>query len=210
MPSEYELRFFQENGFVRRQCPSCGRHYWSLGDQTTCGETPCQEYIFLGDSPMRKKLKFSAMREAFQTFFEERGHTRIGRYPIVARWRDDVFYVQASVYPFQPWVIEGMAEPPANPLVISQPCVRFNDIDNVGKTGQHFTQFEMMAHHTFNYEGKPIYFKERTTELCHEFMTVTLGIPGDRLRYVESDWAGGGYSGPCFEVTADGAERLQP
>ncbi len=206
MPSDYELRFFRENDFTRRNCPTCGRSYWSQGRHANCGETPCQEYLFIGDSPMREKLKFSAMREAFQRFFEERGHTRVGRYPVVARWRDDVFYTQASVYPFQPWVIEGMAEPPANPLVISQPCVRFNDIDNVGKTGQHFTLFEMMAHHVFNYEGKHIYFKEKTTELCHDFMTDTLGIQPQRLRYVESDWAGGGYSGPCFEVTADGTE----
>lgn len=206
MPSEYELRFFQENGFSRDRCPTCGRFYWSHGEHENCGETPCQEYRFIGDSPMGKRLKLSEMRETFQRFFEERGHTRVRRYPVVARWRDDVFYTQASVYPFQPWVIEGMAEPPANPLVISQPCVRFNDIDNVGKTGQHFTLFEMMAHHAFNYQGKDIYFKERTTELCHEFMTGSLGIRPDLIRYVESDWAGGGYSGPCFEVTAEGAE----
>ncbi len=206
MPSEYELRFFLENGFTRGQCPTCGRFYWSQGRHDNCGETPCQEYLFIGDSPMGKRLKLSEMREAYQKFFEARDHARVKRYPVVTRWRDDVFYTQASVYPFQPWVIEGMAEPPANPLVISQPCVRFNDVDNVGKTGQHFTLFEMMAHHVFNYKGKPIYFKERTTELCHAFMTEELGIRPERIRYVESDWAGGGYSGPCFEVTADGAE----
>jgi alanyl-tRNA synthetase len=206
MPSEYELRFFLENGFTRQQCPTCGRHYWSQGTHANCGETPCQEYLFIGDSPMRRRLKLSEMRETYQRFFEERGHTRVKRYPVVARWRDDVFYTQASVYPFQPWVIEGLAEPPANPLVISQPCVRFNDIDNVGKTGQHFTLFEMMAHHVFNYKGRTIYFKDRTTELCHEFMTEELGIDSQGIRYVESWWEGGGNSGPCFEVTSDGAE----
>ncbi len=206
MASEYELRFFVENEFTRRQCPTCGRFYWSQGSHDSCGETPCQEYLFIGASPMAKRLRLSQMREAYRGFFERRGHTRVKRYPVVARWRDDVFYTQASVYPFQPWVIEGMAEPPANPLVISQPCVRFNDIDNVGKTGQHFTLFEMMAHHVFNYKDRPIYFKERTTELCHEFMTRELGIQAERLRYVESLWEGGGYSGPCFEVTADGVE----
>ncbi len=206
MPSPYELRFFQEGGFTRQQCPTCGRAYWSLETHPNCGETPCQEYVFIGASPMGKRLDLRAMREAFLAFFENRDHTRITRYPVVARWRDDVFYTQASVIPFQPWVVEGLAQPPANPLVLSQPCVRFNDIDNVGRTGQHFTLFEMMAHHVFNYKGKPIYFRERTTELCHAFMTEELGIPPGTLRYVESDWAGGGYSGPCFEVTADGAE----
>lgn len=206
MRSDYELSFFLDNGFTRRQCPTCSRFYWSQGDHDNCGETPCQEYLFIANSPMAKRLKLSEMRETFQRFFEERGHARVKRYPVVARWRDDVFYTQASVYPFQPWVIRGMAEPPANPLVISQPCVRFNDIDNVGRTGQHFTLFEMMAHHVFNYEDKPIYFKERTTSLCQEFMTQELGIGAERIRYVESWWEGGGNSGPCFEVTAEGTE----
>ncbi|MFQ5552497.1 MAG: alanine--tRNA ligase [Thermoplasmata archaeon] len=205
MPSEYDLAFFRENGFAREVCPSCGRPYWSQGTHTSCGETPCQEYEFIGRSPMKVRLDLAAMRETFLRFFEGHDHTRVGRYPVVARWRNDVFYTQASIYPFQPWVIEGLAEPPANPLVISQPCVRFNDLDNVGKTGQHFSAFEMMAHHAFNAPTR-IYFKERTTELCHRFLTEELGIDASGLRYVESWWAGGGYSGPCLEVTTNGAE----
>ncbi|MFQ5908711.1 MAG: alanine--tRNA ligase [Thermoplasmata archaeon] len=205
MPSEYDLAFFQENGFTREVCPSCGRPYWSQGTHTTCGETPCQEYAFIGRSPMKKPLELGQMRETFLRFFEKQDHPRVKRYPVVARWRNDVFYTQASIYPFQPWVIEGLADPPANPLVISQPCVRFNDLDNVGKTGQHFSAFEMMAHHAFN-APKRIYFKEKTTELCHRFLTEQLGIDAPGLRYAESWWAGGGYSGPCFEVTTHGAE----
>ena len=205
MPSEYDLAFFRENDFTREVCPNCGRPYWSQGAHSTCGETPCQEYEFIGHSPMKRELELSAMRETFLGFFEDEGHTRVKRYPVVARWRNDVFYTQASIYPFQPWVIEGLAEPPANPLAISQPCVRFNDMDNVGKTGQHFSLFEMMAHHAFN-APKRIYFKERTTELCHRFLSTELGIEAPSLRYVESWWAGGGYSGPSLEVTTNGAE----
>ncbi|MFQ6013128.1 MAG: alanine--tRNA ligase [Thermoplasmata archaeon] len=205
MPSEYDLAFFSENGFTRQLCPSCGRPFWSQGDHGTCGETPCQEYEFIGRSPMKKKLELAAMRETFLRFFEGEDHGRVKRYPVVARWRNDVFYTQASIYPFQPWVIEGLAEPPANPLVISQPVVRFNDLDNVGKTGQHFSLFEMLAHHAFNAPER-VYFKERTTELCHRFLTSELGLGAPGLRYVESWWAGGGYSGPCLEVTTEGAE----
>lgn len=206
MPEDYDLAFFQENGFQRQECPSCGRHFWSLAAHPTCGETPCEEYAFIGASPMARAYTASEMREAFLGFLEGKDHARIRRYPVVARWRDDVFYVQASVYPFQPWVIDGLADPPANPLAISQPCVRFNDIDNVGKTGQHFTLFEMMAHHAFNFPDRRVYFKERTTALCHEFLTDPLGIDPAALRYVESWWEGGGNSGPCFEVTTHGAE----
>src|SRR3990172_8939315 len=203
---DYELEFFRAQGFSRQTCAKCGKAFWSLGTHETCGETPCQEYDFIRASPFKKKLSYRAMREDFLSFLDQNGHARVKRYPIVARWRDDVFFVQASVYPFQPWVISGEASPPANPLAISQPCVRFVDIDNVGKTGQHFTMFEMMAHHAFNFPGRPVYWKDRTVELCHRFLTERLGLEPTMVRYKESWWEGGGNSGPCMEVVFGGAE----
>jgi len=204
--SEYEVELFRKQGFTRQTCSKCGKFFWSLGHHETCGEAPCQEYDFIGNSPFKKKLTYRAMREDFLSFLEQNGHARVKRYPIVARWRDDVFFVQASVYPFQPWVISGQASPPANPLAISQPCVRFVDVDNVGKTGQHFTMFEMMAHHAFNFPDRPIYWKDHTVELCQLFLTERLGIDPTLPRYKESWWEGGGNSGPCLEVVFGGAE----
>ena len=87
------------------------------------------------------------MREYYLSFFEERGHTRINRYPVVARWRDDLYLTIASIADFQPFVTSGQVPPPANPLTISQPCIRLNDLDSVGRSGRHLTTFEMMAHH---------------------------------------------------------------
>src|SRR3989449_2960214 len=204
--SEYEVELFRKQGFTRQTCGKCGKAFWSLGHHETCGEAPCQEYDFIGSPPFKKKLTYRAMREDFLSFLEQNGHARVKRYPIVARWRDDVFFVQASVYPFQPWVISRQASPPANPLAISQPCVRFVDIDNVGKTGQHFTLFEMMAHHAFNFPGKPISWKDRTVELCHAFLVERLGLDPKIVRYKENWWQGGGNSGPCLEVVFGGAE----
>ncbi|MCG7844913.1 MAG: alanine--tRNA ligase [Methanomassiliicoccales archaeon] len=204
--SEFDLAFFKENGFKRRCCPKCERHFWSLGDWETCGEPPCEEYTFIGNSPMNQRLDLHAMREAYLSFFEEHGHGRVKRYPIVARWRDDVFFTQASIYDFQPWVLNGVIEPPFNPLTISQTCVRFNDIDNVGKTGRHLTFFEMCAHHAFNKPEKFIYFKDRTVELCHKFFSERLGTDPKKLRYIEEWWEGGGNAGPCVEVILDGVE----
>jgi alanyl-tRNA synthetase len=203
--SEYELELFREKGFSRKKCTLCGKHFWSVGERKTCGEPPCEEYSFIGDSPTKKSMDLSEMRELYLSFFEKRGHSRIPRYPIIARWRDDIFFTIASISCFQPWVLNGTIDPPANPLVMSQTCVRFNDIDNVGKTGRHLTEFEMMAHHAFNKKGKEIYFKDRTVGLCHELL-LSLGIPEDEVQYLEADWAGGGNSGPCFEVIVRGVE----
>ena len=58
----------------------------------------------------------------------------INRYPVVARWRDDVDFVAAGIYCFQPYCVTGEIDPPANPLICPQFCVRFNDLDNIGKS----------------------------------------------------------------------------
>ncbi len=205
-PKDYELEFFKGNGFQRKQCKTCGKFFWTLGDGETCGEAPCVEYTFIGKPLFKEKLTVHEMRESFLSFLEREGHTRVSRYPITARWRDDVFFTQASIYGFQPWVIQGVVEPPANPLAISQTCVRFNDIDNVGKTGSHFTMFEMMAHHVFNSKGKEIYWKDRTTELCHKFLTEVQGLDPKLVNYSEAWWEGGGNAGPCVEVLLGGVE----
>ncbi|MFY9605295.1 MAG: alanine--tRNA ligase [Thermoplasmata archaeon] len=205
-PKDYELDFFKNNGFQRKQCKSCGKFFWTLGDADLCGEAPCVEYTFVGKPLLKEKQSVHEMRESFLSFLERNGHTRVSRYPITARWRDDVFFTQASIYGFQPWVIQGIVEPPANPLAISQTCVRFNDIDNVGKTGSHFTMFEMMAHHVFNKQGKEIYWKDRTTELCHEFLTGVHGLDPKTVNYSEAWWEGGGNAGPCLEVLLGGVE----
>lgn len=204
--SEYEVELFKEENFHRKKCPKCGRFFWTMGEQINCGEPPCEEYSFIENSPVNRKFNLHEMRELYLRFFEKNGHGRISRYPIVARWREDVFFTQASIYCFQPWVLLGVVKPPANPLTISQTCVRFNDIDNVGKTGRHFTMFEMMAHHAFNTADRFIYFKDRTVELCYALLTKELGINPGKISYIEARWAGGGNSGPCFEVIVDGVE----
>ncbi|MBN2015181.1 MAG: alanine--tRNA ligase [Candidatus Altiarchaeota archaeon] len=203
--SEYEVELFREQGFDRRRCQLCNKFFWTLGGRETCGEPPCEEYSFIGDPPTKKSMDLSEMRESYLSFFEKHGHKRVPRYPIVARWRDDIFFTIASISCFQPWVLNRTIEPPANPLVISQTCLRFNDIDNVGKTGRHLTEFEMMAHHAFNSEEKFVYFKDRTVELCHKLL-LDLGINADEIQYIEAEWSGGGNSGPCFEVIVRGVE----
>jgi len=203
--SEYEVELFRNEGFKRKKCSKCGKAFWSLADTETCGEPPCDEYTFIGDSPTKKKFSLHEMREFFLSFFEKHDHKRIARYPIVSRWRDDTFFTIASVSCFQPWVLNLTIEPPANPLTMSQTCLRFNDIDNVGKTGRHLTEFEMMAHHAFNTKEKQVYFKDRTVELCHELL-LEMGIQPETISYLESDWAGGGNSGPCFETIVGGVE----
>jgi len=125
----------------------------------------------------------------------------------VARWRNDVFLVGASIYDFQPYVTEGMIPPPANPLVVSQPSVRFTDIDNVGITlGRHDLMFEMGGAHAFNYPEKEIYWMDQTIRYHHQLATEEFGLKSEDISYKEHFWSGGGNAGPDVECLCSGLE----
>ncbi|MDS0282363.1 alanine--tRNA ligase [Haloarcula onubensis] len=213
----YQLDYFDAAGFHRQECDECGDMFWSRAERDTCGEPPCAEYEFIDDPGFDEEYALGEMREVFLSFFEDRDHTRIDPYPVAAnRWRDDVLLTQASIYDFQPLVTSGTTPPPANPLCISQPCIRMQDIDNVGKTGRHTMAFEMMAHHAFNakediedpeeyaYQGE-VYWKDETVQYCVELFE-ELGADVDELTLIEDPWVGGGNAGPAFEVIYKGAE----
>ena len=215
LTEEYQLEYFREEGFHRKECPSCGDHFWTRDEsRELCGEPPCEEYGFIDDPGFDEAYTLEEMREAFLSYFEDHGHERIDPYPVAAnRWRDDVLLTQASIYDFQPLVTSGRAPPPANPLCISQPCIRMQDIDNVGKTGRHTMAFEMMAHHAFNtregaegyaYRGE-VYWKDRTVELC-EGLFDEMGVDLTEVTYIEDPWVGGGNAGPAIEVIYKGLE----
>ncbi len=202
---ELDLQYFHENGWKRYRCKKCGAYFWSRGARETCTEAPCGTYSFLDNPLFRKKYSVEEMRREFIEFFKKHGHTPIPRYPVVARWRDDVFLVNASIYDFQPHVTSGLAPPPANPLVISQPCIRMVDIDSVGKTGRHLTGFEMMAHHAFNSPDEWIYWKDETVEYAIKFIE-SLGGSEEDIVFKEKPWIGGGNAGASFEVIFGGLE----
>lgn len=215
LDEEYRLDYFEQEGFTRKECDSCGAYFWTRDEtREICGEPPCEQYEFIGNPGFDESYTLESMREEFLSFFEERDHERIDPYPVAAnRWRDDVLLTQASIYDFQPLVTSGQAPPPANPLCISQPSIRMEDIQNVGKTGRHTMAFEMMAHHAFNtredaedyaYHGE-VYWKDQTVQYCDEFFE-SMGADPEEITYIEDPWVGGGNAGPAIEVIYRGVE----
>ena len=208
---EYSLPFFKQTGYVRKLCPRCKEYYWTQNPaQETCGEATsegCSYYTFIGKPATGRSYSLQEMREAFLSFFEKHGHTRIKPYPVVARWRDDIYLTHASIIDFQPYVTEGITTPPANPLVISQPCIRMVDIANTGPTfGRHFTIFEMGGAHAFNYPDKEVYWKDQTVRYHHDWITKDLGVKSEEIIYKEGVWIGGGNAGPDVECIVRGLE----
>jgi len=213
LKKECDLKFFHNNGFIRKKCPSCGSYFWTLNKkEKLCGDQPCVKFSFIGNPIGKKSFSLSDVRESFLSFFKKNGHSRLfypetgERCPVVARWRSDIYLTIASIADFQPHATSGEVPPPANPLVISQPCIRLNDLEEVGVSGRHLTIFEMMGHHAFNKNIDEIYFKEETVRLCDKYFLEQIGIPREAINYKEELWFGGGNAGPCLEVLVGGLE----
>ncbi len=206
MTGELDLEYFKDNGFEKKVCSTCQRHFWTL-DRTrvTCGDAPCDSYSFIGNSPVPKSYTLKEVRSLFLDFFK-RDHKILEPYPVVPRWRDDVLLVNASIYNFQPHVTSGRVKPPGNPLAMSQPSIRMLDTDLVGETGRHLTQFEMMCHDAFNTPSNFVYWKEETVEKCQDFLTRGLGLEPSLITYKEKPWSGGGNGGNALEVLVSGLE----
>ena len=205
LEDEYTLDYFINNGLTRKVCKSCGSAFWTRDpDRELCGDAPCEPYSFIGN-PVFNPHSIDEMREAYLSFFEQHNHTRLERYPVAARWRDDIYLTIASIADFQPFVTSGEVPPPANPLTISQPCIRLNDLDSVGRSGRHLTTFEMMAHHAFNSPREEIYWKDQTVALCDQFLS-SIGADLNAVTYKEHPWIGGGNAGPSVEVMIGGLE----
>ncbi|MGQ4891110.1 MAG: alanine--tRNA ligase [Candidatus Njordarchaeia archaeon] len=212
--NEYEVDFFKEMGFVRKKCKVCGNYFWTLDpDRETCGDVECEGlYRFIEGRKWNPKWDIHETIRKWIDFFKERDHEPLDPYPVVARWRDDIEFTIASIAVFQPWVVNGIVDPPANPLVIPQPCLRFggefSDIDNIGKTGRHLTSFTMGGQHAFNSRKFRAYWKDTYVRYNFDFMTKLLGIPKEELVYKEDVWAGGGNFGPSLETFAYGLELV--
>ena len=201
----YPVNVLKELGYNRHKCKKCGRFFWSIEDRDVCGDSSCiGGFDFFNNSPAKNKMGFVELWQRFSEFFRKRGYTPIARYPVVARWNPSTEFVIASIVDFQPYVVNGSIKPVANPLVVDQPCLRFNDVDNVGLTGSHFTNFFMIGQHAF-FPPKD-YDQEKYFRDIHAWLTEGMGIPANEIIYHEDSWAGGGNGGASLEFFSRGME----
>lgn len=201
----YATSVLKAEGFGRKCCAKCSTYFWSVAESDVCGNPACSGgFRFIGNTPAKKQLDYIGVWSEFAKLFKKWGYTPIKRYPVVARWRDDADFVQASIYDFQPYVVNGEVEPPANPLVVPQMCLRFNDIDNIGITGAHYCAFVMIGQHAFM---KPKEWSQAKyfTDI-HNWLKQGLGLKNEEITFHEDAWAGGGNFGPCMEYFSRGLE----
>lgn len=204
--AHYPTAVLRDLGFHRNACSHCGKFFWSQNPaQSVCGDAVCSGgFRFVNDSPAKKPLGYLESWQAFSQFFKKKGYLELQRYPVVARWRDDVYWVGASVYPFQPFVVSGDIKPRSNAVVIPQLSLRFNDIDNVGLTGSHYVCFDMFGQ--LRFEQKKDYNMETYWREYFDWLTNGMGVPAHEWTVHEDAWAGGGAFGPCMEFFSRGME----
>lgn len=89
-----------------------------------------------------------------------------------------------GIYCFQPYCVTGELDPPANPLICPQFCVRFNDLDNIGLTGRHYSGFVMIGIQVFNYPDKYVFFKEECVEFNYRWLTEELQVDPDEITFI--------------------------
>ncbi len=203
----YSTKLFEREGFERKQCTKCGKYFWTTDkERETCGDPSHEPYSFIKKKPT--SIGYEEFWNKFSAFFKRNKHAIIEKYPVVSRWRPDLYFTIASIQDFQRIENGKMSfEYSDNPLLVPQMCMRFTDIPNVGVTGRHLTSFMMAGQHAFDYPKKG-YWRDRCIDLNYELLTKIADVKKETISYIEDVWAMGDFSefGPCLEFFSKGAE----
>ena len=136
------------------------------------------------------------LREAFQRFYEERGHLRVPGHSLIPPAEDQTtLFIIAGMQQFKPYFLRTK-EPPRERVVSVQPCLRAggkdNDLDEVGRTERHCSFFEMMGNFSFG-----DYYKDEAVDFAWDWVTQVLGLEPERL------WATVHEGDPLLELEED-------
>ena len=115
------------------------------------------------------------LREKYLSFFESKGHLRLGSFPLVPKNDNSLLLINSGMAPMKKWFL-GQEEPPCHRVTTCQKCIRTPDIERVGITARHGTFFEMLGNFSFQ-----DYFKKEAIAWAWEFLTKELEIPAERL-----------------------------
>jgi alanyl-tRNA synthetase len=136
------------------------------------------------------------LREAFQRFYEERGHLRVPGHSLIPPPEDlSTLFISAGMQQFKPYFLRTK-EPPSPRVVSIQQCLRAGgkdtDLEEVGRTERHCSFFEMMGNFSFG-----DYYKDEAVDFAWEWVTEVLGLEPDRL------WATVHEGDPALELGED-------
>jgi alanyl-tRNA synthetase len=121
----------------------------------------------------------NGLRRAFTQFFVDRGHTPVPSSGLIPHHPRAPMFTNAGMNQFLPYFL-GEEQAPFPRATSVQKCVRIkgkhDDIDNIGRSTQHLTFFEMLGNFSFG-----DYFKEGAITFAWELLTQVFGYDGDTL-----------------------------
>jgi alanyl-tRNA synthetase len=114
------------------------------------------------------------VRKAFLDYQIERGHARLTRAPLVL-WNDPTtLFTGSGMQALLPYLL-GAEHPAGTRLTDSQPCLRAQDIDDVGDN-RHTTFFEMLGNWSLG-----DYFKDEQIPAVWTFLTERINLDPARV-----------------------------
>jgi alanyl-tRNA synthetase len=136
------------------------------------------------------------LREAFQRFYEERGHLRVPGHSLIPPPEDQsTLFISAGMQQFKPFFLRTK-EPPRDRVVSVQPCLRAGgkdtDLEDVGRNDRTCSFFEMLGNFSFG-----DYFKDGAVDFAWDFVTQVMSIEPERL------WATVHEGDPALELAED-------
>ncbi|MEJ7736004.1 MAG: alanine--tRNA ligase [Chitinophagaceae bacterium] len=119
------------------------------------------------------------IREAFLTFFSEKGHDIVPSSSIVVKNDPTLMFTNAGMNQFKDYFL-GNKKSPSQRVADTQKCLRVsgkhNDLEEVGVDTYHHTMFEMLGNWSFG-----DYFKQEAIAWSWQLLTEVYRIPKDRL-----------------------------
>ena len=119
-------------------------------------------------------MNAAEIRRKFIAWQEKRGHTVIAPSPLVLENDPTTLFTGSGMQPLLKYLL-GAPHPAGRRLTDSQPCVRLQDIDDVGDP-RHTTVFEMLGNWSLG-----DYFKREQIESFFGFLTEEVGLDPNKL-----------------------------
>lgn len=114
------------------------------------------------------------IRNAYLSYFKERGHAIVKRAPLVLKDDPTTLFTGSGMQPMIPYLL-GESHPEGVRIADSQTCLRAQDIDDIGDN-RHTTFFEMLGNWSMG-----DYFKEQQVEWMYDFLSNVVKLDMSRV-----------------------------